>query len=100
MGDCRTSARECRWPEEEWTTTMFWRRGFKVGVVVFATDWMCFWNPAAVKPGEARRMGFVDGSFWGLLELELELELAPVAVDEPVALLNSIWRRRVSSVSW
>lgn len=75
---------------------MFCNRGFRVGVVVFATDWICFWNPAAVKPGEARRMGFVDGSFCELLEAEFVF----VAVEEPVALLNSIWRRRVSRVSW
>lgn len=48
------------WPDEEWTTTMFCSRVFKPGADVFAADWMCFWNPAAVKPGDAKRIGLVD----------------------------------------
>lgn len=59
--------------------------------MVLETDCICFWNPAAVNPGEARRMGFADVS---LLEPELG-----VTREEPVALLNSTRRRRLSKVS-
>lgn len=59
--------------------------GFRDGFVVDARDWMCFWNPAAVKPGEARRMGFEERSF------------EFVAVEDG---LNSSCRRRVSRVVW
>lgn len=84
-GDLRTSARAWTCPEEECTTTREFRRGFRDWVVVFARDWMCFWKPAAVKPGEARRMGFEERS------------VAFVAGEEG---LNSSWRRRVSRVVW
>ena len=90
-GDLRTSAREWTWPEEEWTTIMDWRRGFREGVVVVAREEMCFWKPAAVKPGEARRMGFEEM----VLLLELELEVVDVEVAS-----GSSWRRRVSRVVW
>lgn len=65
---------------------MFLRSGFKEEFVVDATDCMCFWNPAAVKPGEARRIGFEATS--SILELDVDAES------------NSSCRRRVSSVVW
>lgn len=76
-------------PDDECTTIRLCRRGFKDGVVVLATDCTCFWNPAAVNPGDARRIGFADVS----------LPEAGVTREEPVALLNSISRRRLSKVS-
>lgn len=88
VGDWRTSASECICPEEECTTMMFCERGFSAGVVVVATDWRCFWKPAAVKPGDARRMGFDETS----------LSLVFVVDDDDG--LNSSWRRSVSKVSW
>lgn len=65
---------------------MFLRSGFNAGFVVDATDCMCFWNPAAVKPGEARRIGFEAIS--SILELDVDAES------------NSSCRRSVSSVVW
>lgn len=84
-GDWSTSEREWRYPEAECTTTILGRSLFKAGIFVEAADCICFWKPAATKPGEARRIG---------LDVSSLLLLAVILV------LNSIWRSNVSKVTW
>lgn len=74
-GDWRTSLREWRWPEEEWTRMKFgfWARRALLPVRV-AVSRMNFRKEVAVKPGLARRMGLDS--------------------------VRSIWRMRVSNVVW